>query len=89
MPTHLDYVALRQRQGELARGAERVRQQREGMAIAPTLLGNAKRFGPARAPQALIIAPTRELALQVKRHLDRMNPSVWTRVLRLFNRRCQ
>jgi len=41
-----------------------------GMAIAPTLLAGAERFGRAQAPLALVIAPTRELALQVKRELD-------------------
>ncbi len=41
-----------------------------GIAIAPTLLGEAERFGRAGAPLALVIAPTRELALQVKRELD-------------------
>ncbi|MDO1581261.1 DEAD/DEAH box helicase [Rhizobium oryzicola] len=41
-----------------------------GIAIAPTLLGDQDRFGPARAPLALVIAPTRELAMQVKRELD-------------------
>ena len=41
-----------------------------GMAIAPTLLGEAERFSKASVPSALIIAPTRELALQVKRELD-------------------
>ena len=40
-----------------------------GLAIAPTLLGGADRFGPAGSPLALVIAPTRELALQVKREL--------------------
>jgi ATP-dependent RNA helicase DeaD len=40
-----------------------------GLAIAPTLLGDAERFGRAAEPLALIIAPTRELALQVKREL--------------------
>ncbi len=40
-----------------------------GLAIAPTLLGDDDAFGPAAAPLALIIAPTRELALQVKREL--------------------
>lgn len=40
-----------------------------GLAIAPTLLGDNDRFGPAAEPLALIIAPTRELALQVKREL--------------------
>ncbi len=40
-----------------------------GLAIAPTLL-DGERFGPAAAPLALVIAPTRELAMQVKRELD-------------------
>ena len=40
-----------------------------GLAIAPGLFGEAETFGPAAAPLALIIAPTRELALQVKREL--------------------
>ncbi len=40
-----------------------------GMAIAPTIL-DGEVFGPAAAPLALIIAPTRELALQVKRELS-------------------
>ncbi len=40
-----------------------------GLAMASTLLGDAERFGPAREPLALIIAPTRELALQVNREL--------------------
>lgn len=41
-----------------------------GLAIAPTLLGDQQRFGPAATPLALVIAPTRELAMQVKRELD-------------------
>lgn len=41
-----------------------------GIAIAPTLLGEAERFGPAETPLGLVIAPTRELALQVQRELD-------------------
>lgn len=41
-----------------------------GIAIAPTLLGETERFKPAEAPLALAVAPTRELALQVKRELD-------------------
>ena len=36
-----------------------------GLAMAPTLLGLAEGFGQAGAPAALVIAPTRELALQV------------------------
>ncbi|MDN2583723.1 DEAD/DEAH box helicase [Aquibium sp. ELW1220] len=41
-----------------------------GLALAPTLLGDDERFGHAAAPYALVIAPTRELALQVKRELE-------------------
>ena len=40
-----------------------------GMAIAPTLLGDETHFGRAAAPLALVIAPTRELAMQVSREL--------------------
>lgn len=40
-----------------------------GLALAPTLLGEAERFGPAGAPMALIVAPTRELAMQVTTEL--------------------
>jgi ATP-dependent RNA helicase DeaD len=41
-----------------------------GMAMADTLLDGAASFGPAGDPLALIIAPTRELALQVQRELS-------------------
>ena len=41
-----------------------------GLAMAPTLLQGTERFGQAGAPLALAIAPTRELALQVKRELE-------------------
>jgi len=41
-----------------------------GLAIAPTLLEESEVFGRAATPLAVIIAPTRELALQVKRELD-------------------
>ncbi len=40
-----------------------------GLAIAKNLLGEDERFEPAAAPLALIVAPTRELALQVHREL--------------------
>ena len=40
-----------------------------GLAIAPNLLADSLQFTPAGAPLALVIAPTRELALQVKREL--------------------
>jgi ATP-dependent RNA helicase DeaD len=40
-----------------------------GLAIAPTLLGEAQNFTRRGRPLGLIIAPTRELALQVQREL--------------------
>jgi ATP-dependent RNA helicase DeaD len=40
-----------------------------GLAIARDLLGESERFARAAAPLALIVAPTRELALQVHREL--------------------
>jgi len=40
-----------------------------GLAMAPQLLGDSDRMGPPGAPLALIIAPTRELAMQVAREL--------------------
>ena len=40
-----------------------------GLALAHTLLGEAPRFSPGGAPRALIVTPTRELALQVQREL--------------------
>lgn len=40
-----------------------------GLAIAPGLLGDGEVFDLAGAPLALVIAPTRELAMQVKREL--------------------
>ena len=41
-----------------------------GLALAPTLLGGEATFARAGAPLALVIAPTRELALQVKREIE-------------------
>ena len=41
-----------------------------GLAIGPTILSETGQFGPPSTPLALIIAPTRELALQVKRELQ-------------------
>ncbi len=40
-----------------------------GLAMARTLLGDEPVFGAAGAPLALVIAPTRELAMQVEREL--------------------
>ena len=52
-----------------------------GLAIAPTLLGEEERFGPAAAPLALVIAPTRELALQVQRELTWLYAKAGARVV--------
>jgi len=41
-----------------------------GLALAPTLLGDNQSFPKVSAPMALVIAPTRELALQVTRELE-------------------
>lgn len=41
-----------------------------GLALAGTLLQGEAKFGRAQAPLALAVAPTRELALQVKRELE-------------------
>ncbi len=41
-----------------------------GLALAPTLLGEAERFEDNASPVALVIAPTRELALQVSKELE-------------------
>ena len=41
-----------------------------GIAIAPTLLDGADRFDAPGAPRGLVIAPTRELAVQVRRELE-------------------
>jgi ATP-dependent RNA helicase DeaD len=40
-----------------------------GLVLGETLLGEAAGFGPAAAPVGLVIAPTRELAMQVQREL--------------------
>ncbi|MBC7907672.1 MAG: DEAD/DEAH box helicase [Rhodospirillaceae bacterium] len=41
-----------------------------GLAMAPTLLGDAPALAPATEPLALVVAPTRELALQVHTELS-------------------
>ncbi|MCL9997886.1 MAG: DEAD/DEAH box helicase [Erythrobacter sp.] len=41
-----------------------------GLAMAPELLGGEERIGFVQAPLALVITPTRELALQVSRELE-------------------
>jgi ATP-dependent RNA helicase DeaD len=52
-----------------------------GLAIATRLLGEAERFPQAAAPLALIVAPTRELAMQVQRELDWLYNDTGARVV--------
>jgi ATP-dependent RNA helicase DeaD len=52
-----------------------------GLAIAPTLLGEAGDMGPAAAPLALVVAPTRELAFQVMRELSWLYAKAGARVV--------
>lgn len=52
-----------------------------GIALAPTLLAGEERFGPAAAPLGLAIAPTRELAMQVKRELEWLYAETGARVV--------
>ncbi len=51
-----------------------------GLALARGILGEAERFGRAEAPLALVIAPTRELALQVSRELTWLYAQAGARV---------
>jgi ATP-dependent RNA helicase DeaD len=52
-----------------------------GLAMAETLLGEAESFGPATAPQALVVAPTRELALQVQREFAWLYAATGARIV--------
>jgi ATP-dependent RNA helicase DeaD len=52
-----------------------------GLAFAPTLLGGETRFGPPKNPLALVIAPTRELAMQVHRELTWLYAHTGARIL--------
>ena len=52
-----------------------------GLAMAPQLLGDAERAGPASAPVALVVAPTRELALQVRAELAWLYAGALARVV--------
>ena len=51
-----------------------------GLAIAPTLLGEAGSLDAPAAPLALIVAPTRELAMQVSRELGWLYAKAGARV---------
>jgi ATP-dependent RNA helicase DeaD len=50
------------------------------LAMAPTLLQGETRFGPGRDPVALVVAPTRELALQVHRELEWLYAATGARI---------
>ena len=52
-----------------------------GLGIAPVLLGAEERLPPPAAPLALVIAPTRELAMQVQRELDWLYKDAGARVV--------
>ena len=52
-----------------------------GLAIAPTLMGDADTMPQAAAPLALIVAPTRELALQVERELSWLYKQTGARIV--------
>lgn len=52
-----------------------------GLAMAATMLGTNERFEPAAEPLALIIAPTRELAMQVQRELAWLYAETGARVV--------
>jgi ATP-dependent RNA helicase DeaD len=51
-----------------------------GLALATTLLGEAERFADNAAPVALVIAPTRELALQVSKELEWLYANTGARI---------
>ena len=51
-----------------------------GLALAPTLLGEAERFEDNASPVALVIAPTRELALQVSKELEWLYANTGARI---------
>ncbi|SHO67316.1 ATP-dependent RNA helicase DeaD [Pseudoxanthobacter soli DSM 19599] len=52
-----------------------------GLAIAETLLGEADRFGEPGAPLALVVAPTRELALQVQAEFSWLYAATGARIV--------
>lgn len=52
-----------------------------GLALAPTLLGEADKFRDFGAPVALVIAPTRELALQVNAELQWLYAETGARIV--------
>ncbi len=52
-----------------------------GLSIAPTLMGDTEFLPKAGAPLALVVAPTRELALQVQRELEWLYAKAGARIV--------
>ena len=52
-----------------------------GLTLASTLLGKAERFDPRGQPLAVVVAPTRELAVQVQRELTWLFSQAQARVV--------
>jgi ATP-dependent RNA helicase DeaD len=52
-----------------------------GLRLGSMLLGEAERLAPAQQPLALVVAPTRELALQVQRELEWLFADTGARVV--------
>src|SRR5262245_27349469 len=52
-----------------------------GLALASSLLGEAERFDVASQPLALIIAPTRELAMQISREFEWLYADTGARIV--------
>ncbi len=52
-----------------------------GLGMVSTLLRGAERFGPAKQPMALVIAPTRELALQIVREFEWLYAETGARIV--------
>ncbi len=52
-----------------------------GLGIAPTLMGDSEFLPKAAAPLALVVAPTRELALQVQRELEWLYAKAGARIV--------
>ena len=52
-----------------------------GLSIAPTLMGDSEFLPKAAAPLALVVAPTRELALQVQRELEWLYAKAGARIV--------
>jgi len=52
-----------------------------GLALASTLLGDNERLEPVNRPRALIIAPTRELAMQISREFEWLYADTGARIV--------